>query len=137
MKSLLVNVLVLIVASSPAWLYWSWQAYRRAYPAPMDRALGEIEGDVVELPTIDEMLGDEKARERARRHIGSVGFDGDGFKEEFHPLRRHPITHSVIFVTRLDGGVQTLERRPWEIGDEHLDRAKLLAAMLGVEFREL
>ena len=50
---------------------------------------------------------------------------------------RHAMRCSEVFVTRLDGGVQTLEHRPSVLGDEHLERAKLLAAELGVEFREI
>ena len=111
-----------IVILGPGVFLWMRIVFRYFFPAPMDQALGQFDGDMLELPTVDEMLGDFRARERALQHIGSIGFNTDACE---------------IFVTRLDGGVQTLERRASAPNDNLLERAKLLATELGVEFREI
>ena len=133
----LFDVLVLLSLFSPVLLVLAGLAYRALRADPMDTAMDQFEDDAIELPTVDAILGNEQARALARQHIGSIIFDEDGFRDEPGMMKRHPITHSVISATRLDGGVQTLERRPWTMGDEHLSRAKQLAEMLGVEFREI
>ena len=129
-------LLEMLASMFPLVLMGGWMTFRHFFPNPMDQALEELEGDVIKLPTVDEILFDAQAREQARRHIGSVGFDLEGFQEA-KLMERNEKAYSVIFVTRVDGGSQTLERRVYVSGDEHLSRAKQLAAILGVEFSEI
>ena len=135
LPQILTLVLLALAASAPP-AFLLWQAYRRRHPSALEHAIAQSNGESVELPDVDTMLGDAHARSRALAHIGSVGFDADGHIVEGTGTTRTQV-YSEIFVTRLDGGIQTLERKPSEPGDAHLERARLLAHMLEVEFREI